>query len=215
MPTFSSDVPRDPRGPAFPIIRTPASRPLTAIITSPNLVGCYTHYFKGRTTPCEGADCQLCLQGSEPYRTADGRTVHKVGKMEIECDGPACEACHAGMPYRWHAYQSALTTRDHLHCIFECTAQAAEHFTTYREAHGTIRGCMFEAFRLHGRPNGRIIIQTKPADLTGIQLPTPPDLVKCLGILWGFAAPDVQQARIDPEKKTTNVKHRPTKETRQ
>lgn len=212
MPTFSSDVPIDPRGPAFPIVRTPISRPLTAIVTSPNLVGCYTHYFKGRTIPCEGSGCRLCMEGREPFTNTKGKVVHAIGKQEVECDGPPCEACHAGLPYRWHAYQTVLTSRDHLHCLFECTAQAAENFTTYREAHGTIRGCEFEAWRLHSKPNGRILIRTKPANLTGITLPMPPDLIKCLGILWGFPAPSVQAGRINPEKKTRNVKHRPTPE---
>ena len=215
MPHFSSNVPVDPRGPAYPIVRTPISRPLVAIVTSPNLVGCYTHYWKGRTIPCEGPECPLCMAGKEPILTTAGKTVHIVNKLEIECDGPPCEACQAGMPYRWHAYQSILSSKDHLHCLFECTAQAAEHFTEYRDAHQTIRGCQFEASRLHSKPNGRIIIRTRPADLTGISLPKPPDLVKCLGILWGFTAPSVQLGKIEPEKNTQNVKHRPIPEQKQ
>lgn len=159
--------------------------------------------------PCEGSGCRLCLNGETPTEGTTGRAVHVVNKIEIACDGPACEACHAGMPYRWHAYQSAITSGDRLHCLFECTAQAAECFTDYREAHGTIRGCFFEACRLHNKPNGRIIIQTKPADLTGITLPKPPDIIKCLSILWGFSADQVHAGHINPEKKTTNVLHRP------
>lgn len=212
MPVFSRDVPTDPRGPAFPILRTPAARPITAIITSPDLVGCFTHYFKGRTVPCEGAGCRLCLQGKTPTQGKSGKPVHVVNKIEIPCDGPPCDACHAGMPYRWHAYQSAFTTVEHLHCLFECTAQAAEVFTDYREAHGTLRGCLFQASRLHNKPNGRIIIQTKPADLTGVTLPKPPDIIKCLSILWGFSSDQVHAGTINPEKKTRNVTHNPLKD---
>lgn len=177
MPTFSSNIPDDPRGPSFPILRTPPGRALIAIVTSPNLVGCFTHYWKGRTVPC---------------------------------DAPNCEACQAGMPFRWHAYQSAYIRETSLHCLFECTAQAAEHFTDYREAHGTIRGCLFEARRYNNRHNARILIRCKPADLTGIILPKPPDLIRCLSILWGFPADDVQLGLINPEKKTQNVTHKPT-----
>jgi len=172
MPVFSSEVPKDPRGPAFPIVRTPTAKPLIAIVTSTDLVGCFTHFFKGRTMPCEG-------------------------------DG--CEACESGLPYRWHAYQSVLTQKDHLHCLFESTAQASENFTEFRDAHGTLRGCLFEASRLHQKPNGRIIIRTKPADLKDINLPRPPDIVKCLSILWGFSTAAVSVDSINPEKKTPRV----------
>lgn len=175
MPAFSHNVPADPRGPSFPIVRTPPGRPLTAIVTSPDLVGCFTHYHKGRTVPCEQENC---------------------------------EACHDGLPFRWHAYQSVHVAATGLHCLFECTAQAAEHFTDYREAHATIRGCQFEARRYNSKPNARILIRTRPADLTGLYLPKPPDLVKCLGILWGFAADDVVADRLNPEKKTVRVTHR-------
>jgi hypothetical protein len=49
------------------IVRTPTGKPLTAIITSRNLLGCNTHFFKGRTLPCETPTCEACLQGS-PWR---------------------------------------------------------------------------------------------------------------------------------------------------
>lgn len=182
MPTFTRDVPVDPRGPAFPIIRTPASKPLLAIVTSFDLVGCYTHYYKGRTVPCDGADC---------------------------------EACHAGIPYRWHAYMSAIKREDQLHCLFECTAQAAEHFTTYRNANTSLRGCEFEARRMNSRTNGRIIIRTRTADLSRIVLPKPPDLIKCLGILWGFPADEVTAPHINPENKMKQATHHPKTEPNQ
>lgn len=209
MPHFTSNVPPDPRGPAFPIVRTPPGRAFSAIITSPDLVGCYTHYFKGRTVPCEGAGCTLCAKGDTPIINPQGTTIHTLNTLEIQCDGPPCEACHAGLPYRWHAYQTAYVPQTSLHCLFECTAQAAEHFTDYRKAHGSLRGCEFEARRYNSRPNGRILLHCRPANLAGLVLPTPPDLIKCLAILWGFPAPHVQPGRIEPEKKTRNVKHRP------
>lgn len=209
MPQFSRDVPTDPRGASFQIVRTPTGPGITAIVTSPDLLGCFTHYWKGRTMPCEGQGCTSCANGQEPVRNATGKLVHKVGKLEIECDGPPCEACLAGMPYRWHAYQSVLVLKTHAHMLFECTAQAAENFTEYRDAHGTIRGCLFEAKRMHSTPNGRIILRCRPADLTGTTLPKPPDLVKVLGILWSFNSNDVHVGPLNPEKKTQKVTHTP------
>lgn len=213
MPTFTRNVPDDPRGPSFPIVRTPPAKPLIGIITSEDLVGCYTHYYKGRTVPCDGKACQQCIDKVGIHHYAEGLPIHKIGKTEYPCTGGSCEACADGLPYRWHAYQSAFCPSNSLHCLFECTAQAAEHFTDYRDAHGTIRGCAFEARRYNSRPNARILIRCQPADQSKIRLPKPPDLIKCLAILWGFPAREVQPIYIDPEKKTRRLKHISTPET--
>lgn len=166
MPTWSNKVPDQPRGPALPIRRTPAYKPLVAIVTSDDIIGCYTHFYHGSTMPCEP---------------------------------PNCPACHDGLPYRWHAYLTAVDCHDGLHFIFECTALSAENFTTYREAHGTLKGCCFQARRWHSRPNGRILIQTKPADLTERSLPHAPDLKQCMAILWSLPADNVTTPRRNPE----------------
>lgn len=67
MPVWSNDVPKDPRGTALPLKRTPPSRPIVALITSEDLIGCYTHFWGGHTVPCEGENCQACSEGI-PYR---------------------------------------------------------------------------------------------------------------------------------------------------
>lgn len=67
MLNFSRDVPKNPRGPALPIRRTPAQRPLDAIVTSHDLIGCYTHFYKGSTIPCEGENCKAHAEGI-PFR---------------------------------------------------------------------------------------------------------------------------------------------------
>ena len=169
MPNWSHDVPEQPRGQALPIRRTPAARPIEAIVTSPDLIGCYTHFFKGSTTPCAGSEC---------------------------------EACQNGTSYRWHAYMTALDVFTNLHFIFECTALAAEFFTTYRDKQATLRGCHFKAKRWNNRPNGRILIQVKPADLGERQLPQPPDLKKCMAILWSLPEAEVEDGIHNPENKT-------------
>lgn len=172
MPIWTNTVPQDPRGPAFQIVRTPAYKPLIAIVTCLDLVGCYTHYYHGRTVPCEGADCP----------------AHKDG-----------------IPFRWHAYLSAFNSVNGQHFLFECTAQAAEAFTDYRDTFSTLRGCLFRATRMNQKTNGRIVIQTKPADLTKVKIPKPPDLTKCLAILWSLPIPDVQAETINPRKKTPQI----------
>ncbi len=151
MPGWSNAVPANPRGPAYPLLRTPPAKPLVAIVTSKDLVGCYTHFYKGRTIPCEGENCP---------------------------------AHQEGIPYRWHAYMSAYRVEDGVHFIFECTAQAAEHFTDYRDSNNGLRGCFFRASRMNSRANSRVIIRTKPCDLKTQYLPEPPNIEQCLSIIW-------------------------------
>lgn len=67
MPKWSNEIPDDPRGPALPIRRTPARKPMEAIVTSFDLIGCFTHFYKGQTVPCEGEDCPAHQEGI-PFR---------------------------------------------------------------------------------------------------------------------------------------------------
>lgn len=171
MPKYTDRPPKDARGPAFPIRRTPPSRPLVAIVTSDNLVGCATHWWKGRTIPCEAPDC---------------------------------EACREQMPWRWHGYFAALNPTTHEHFIFEMTAQAAEPFVEYFDHYDTLRGCMFEAVRIDRKPNGRVTIRCKPADLQKINLPPSPSLTKALSILWNLPPAAVHVAPPSPSTSTAS-----------
>lgn len=63
MPRFTNAPPSDPRGQPLPLRRCPFHRPLTAIVTCHDVVGCPTHYWGGRTVPCEEQDCEPCLAG--------------------------------------------------------------------------------------------------------------------------------------------------------
>lgn len=159
---WSNHVPRDPRGQAFPLKRTPANGKLVAAITCEHLTGCDTHFYGGKTMPCERPDC---------------------------------EACNNGMPFRWHGYISAIQATTRLHFIFEFTAQAADYFDQYDKAHGTLRGCRFEAWRLHHRPNGRVIIQCKPLDQQEHQLPKPPNVPNCMAIIWNLPTDQISNAQ--------------------
>lgn len=63
MPNWSNQVPDDPRGQGLPLVRTPAARTLTAIVTSTDLIGCDTHFWGGHTVPCTKPACEACQSG--------------------------------------------------------------------------------------------------------------------------------------------------------
>jgi hypothetical protein len=153
MLEFSDGPPLESTRYALRLLRTPARGRLHLISTSDNLVGCWTHYYAGRTTPCTGPDC---------------------------------EACGAGASSRWHGYLTAWDPETREHLLFECTAAAAESLAAYRVKHATLRGCEFIASRVSPRPNARIRIQAKPADLSAIDLPQAANLVTCLCHIWGI-----------------------------
>jgi hypothetical protein len=64
MPRWT-DKPPEATGPyAYRIVRTPPDKPLTGVITTPEITGTNTHYLNHRTIPCEGADtCEACQAG--------------------------------------------------------------------------------------------------------------------------------------------------------
>ena len=175
MPDFTNRPPAEPRGPAFPLRRTPTGKPLIAIITCDDLIGCPTHYYKGRTQPCSAPDC---------------------------------EACRDQVPWRWHGYVSALNTATHEHFIFEMTAQATDALVAYYDQHETLRGCLFEAKRLHTRQNARVILRCKPADLQQTSLPAPPNLEHALSILWNLPAPEINLNPKPPHEAATPSRFR-------
>ncbi|MCK4306579.1 MAG: hypothetical protein KAY24_20215, partial [Candidatus Eisenbacteria sp.] len=70
----------------------------------------------------------------------------------------------------------------------------------YRAQHGTLRGCLFEARRLHARPNARVILRCKPADLQQTNLPKPPNLEHALSIIWNLPAPNIDLTPKPPHE---------------
>jgi len=161
MPKWSNKPPADASSNSYRIRRTPCGGQITAIATSDDLVGCNTHFHKGRTTPCESPDC------------------------------PACDE---GLPWRYHAYCSALDTGSNEPFLFECTAQVAELFLAYRATYGTLRGCLFRARRASKHPNGRVLLELKPVDQTQRTLPDEPNIKKMLCYLWNVPYADVIEA---------------------
>lgn len=67
MPNYSNSPPTDAAGPALPIMRTPATSKLRAVITSTDLLGTNTHFWGGHTVPCSAPECEACRKGV-PFR---------------------------------------------------------------------------------------------------------------------------------------------------
>lgn len=64
MPCWSSDLPAVDRHNGYDLRRTPTDRPLRAVITCDTLNVTWTHYWGGRTRPCEAPDCDACNHNS-------------------------------------------------------------------------------------------------------------------------------------------------------
>jgi len=63
MLTFDETPPPDPRGNSLNLMRCPTMRPVQGIILSDGLIGTNTHYYKGRTIPCDSEGCPACGEG--------------------------------------------------------------------------------------------------------------------------------------------------------
>lgn len=115
-----------------------------------------------------------------------GCPTHFFRGHTVPCTGAACQACAEALPWRWHGYVTIYTSQTHFHQLLELTAPPAEVLATYREQHGSLRGCEILLNRNSPRPNGRVKIQTKPLDLTQTKLPEPPDLRLILATMWNL-----------------------------
>jgi len=67
MPNWSNRPPDGCLNQGLPLVRTPARGVLSGIVSSTDLVGCTTHYYKGRTQPCTAPNCEACNE-QVPYR---------------------------------------------------------------------------------------------------------------------------------------------------
>lgn len=66
-PNWYNTLPPEAENQSLPIRRTPANKTVTCIVTSDDLLGTFTHFYRGRTTPCERPDCDACRDG-HPWR---------------------------------------------------------------------------------------------------------------------------------------------------
>lgn len=162
MPTFSNRLPTEKKHMGFDLLRTPSGRPLQAIVTCETLVVCDTHFWGGRTIPCE----------------------RKVELPDKSLAAGNCPACCESVPYRTHAYVSAIDCKSKEHFIFECTSHAAKPLEHYQLANESLRGCLFRAQRPKSHANAKVVIETSTANLSTVRLPQPPDLILALTTIW-------------------------------
>lgn len=65
-PNWSDRPPAPTEFAGLRLIRVAAGSRAAGICLSQNLIGCYTHYTRRRTIPCEGAGCQFCEDSGPP-----------------------------------------------------------------------------------------------------------------------------------------------------
>lgn len=63
MPQWSSEPPSLPLVRPLPLMRTPVGKGIGGTITCDGILGCPTHYWGGRTVPCEAEECAACNAG--------------------------------------------------------------------------------------------------------------------------------------------------------
>ena len=63
MPTIYNRIPADATKYSLHLLRCGQAATIRGIVTSANIVGLHTHYFGGRTTPCQDTECKPCAQG--------------------------------------------------------------------------------------------------------------------------------------------------------
>ena len=94
MPTWSNKLPEVQKHMGFDLRRTPESSALQAVSTSDDILVCDTHYWHGRTTPCEKPDCAACNEAM-PYRTHVYVSAYDLKRREhfiFECTTNAAKA---------------------------------------------------------------------------------------------------------------------------
>jgi len=91
MPTFSNCLPAKTEHRGYDLRRTPADKPIKGLITSDDIIGCNTHWWGGRTVPCEDDDCEAC-RNNTPSRWHCYFSIYESGSKDhfiFECTGKA------------------------------------------------------------------------------------------------------------------------------
>lgn len=162
MPVFRDSIPSVAREHGWSLERTPTHGALTGIITCESFLVCDTHYYRGRTVPCE----RICNE--------QGDTI----------DDSPCAACKDKIGFRTHVYCSVFDVKKRVHFIFECTTNAAKTLQDYKLACGTLRGCIIHCTRPKGTSSSKVFIETNTANLLKQPLPNPPDIERALCVIW-------------------------------
>lgn len=68
---------------SFRIYRTPVGKEIELVILSQSFVGAKLHYWRGRSTPCAGTNCQACMDGQRPRWKGYVQAMHKPTKTVV------------------------------------------------------------------------------------------------------------------------------------
>jgi len=60
MPNWTNRPTEQHRHPHIQLLRTPPAKILVGIVLSHDLIGCETHFYRNRTTPCAAPNCPAC-----------------------------------------------------------------------------------------------------------------------------------------------------------
>lgn len=147
MPQWSNTPPVEPDRYAMRIVRTPPTGAIDAIVTSPDILGCFTHFVHRRTIPCEGApDCPHCQAGFS-YRWHGYLAAVAVKGLE-----------HFLFEFTANAAQTFTTYRDLHGTLRAC------HFLSRRPS-GRTNGRIVIKCRMHDEAEARL---PRPPDLKAI-----------------------------------------------
>ena len=87
MLNFQTNPPDDPRGNSLHLVRCPTGKLFAGVILSDDMLGTPTHYYKGRTIPCDDEHCPACKDGFpwrwHAYLAVYQRTLHRTVLLEI------------------------------------------------------------------------------------------------------------------------------------
>jgi len=117
---------------------------------------------------------------------------------------PVCDACEAGIEARWRGYIAAANKHDYHRGMIELTAGPAQQLIERLDRQEIIRGLVIQLSRPGGRPNSRIQIDIRPADIDPSKLPPAFDVQATLMKIWNrqphMQVPQVSEFRRNGHK---------------
>jgi len=116
MLQFQSQPPMESTKSAFRLLRTPTRGKLELYITSPDLIGCWTHFWTGRTVPCTGPDCEACQAGSS------SRWHGYVAAVDVKTSEPVVFETTANAAEQLASYRTKNATLRGCHCLASRTS---------------------------------------------------------------------------------------------
>jgi len=109
------------------------------------------------------------------------------------------------MKPRWYGYVALWNPKTDAVQIAEITDGAADELDRYFARHNSLRGAVLTLARQGARPNGRIISQVDPPQLSEERLPAEPDVMRCLEKIWGVNENHESVARRSAKTRSENT----------